>query len=125
MAGVDSVQLSLNEGLARILLKPGNQLRLAQLREIVANSGFTPREARVTVIGQVVLNDGETLLRVAKTGEMFDLSIASKASKTEDELKKEAGKNLLIEGILAPVKQEKMQVLEVLTFKEEQEETGG
>jgi copper chaperone CopZ len=125
MEGVDSVQVSLNEGLARIQLKPGNKLRLAQLRERVADNGFTPKEARVAVLGEIISTNGRLQLKVTRADEIFDLFFAPKAPQTEDELKKHVGKTLLVEGVVAPPKGKKAsQNLEVARFKDRREPEG-
>ena len=51
--GVESVEVSLERGQASIGLRPGNRVTLAQLRQLVKNSGFNSREAAVTVIGEL------------------------------------------------------------------------
>jgi hypothetical protein len=125
MEGVESVQVSLNEGLARIQLKPGNKLRLAQLRERVADNGFTPKEARVAVLGEIISTNGRLQLKVTGADEIFDLSLAPKAPRTEDELKKQVGKTLFVEGVVATSKGKKAsQNLEVVSFKEQKEIEG-
>ncbi len=125
MEGVESVQVSLNEGLAKIQLKPGNKLRLAQLRERVADNGFTPKEARVAVLGEIISKQGKLQLKVTGTDETFDLSLAPKALQTEDELKKHAGKTLFVEGVVAsPKGKQASQNLEVVSFKEQKEIEG-
>jgi hypothetical protein len=51
--GVESVEVSLEHGQASIRLRSGNRVTLAQLRQLVKNNGFNPREAAVTVIGEL------------------------------------------------------------------------
>lgn len=52
--GVESVEVSLNAGVARIRLKPQNRVSLEKLRKIVTDHGFTPRSARVELTGEVL-----------------------------------------------------------------------
>ncbi len=119
MEGVESVQVSLNEGLAKIQLKPGNKVRLEQLRKSVADNGFTPKEASVAVLGEVISVNGRLQLKVTGVDEMFDLSVGSKAPNADGELKKQMGKTLLVEGVVAPPKGKKTSSnLEVVSFKE-------
>lgn len=116
------MQVSLNEGLARIQLKPGNKVKLAQLRKSVEDNGFTPKAARVTVLGEVISTHSSLQLKVTGVDEIFDLSVAPKAPKTEDELKKQVGKTLFVEGVIAPLKGNKTsQNLEVVSFKDQKE----
>ncbi len=125
MEGVESVQVSLNEGLAKIQLKPGNKVRLAQLRKSVTDNGFTPKEASVTVLGEVISVNGRLQLKVTGVDETFDLSVDLKAPKAEGELKKQVGKTLFVEGVVAPPKGKKTSSnLEVVSFEEQKEHRG-
>ena len=45
--GVQSVRVSLNDGLTILDLKPGNAVTIARLRQIVKNNGFVSKEAGV------------------------------------------------------------------------------
>ena len=43
--GVQSVRVSLNDGLTILDLKAGNAVTLAKLRQIIKNNGFVSKEA--------------------------------------------------------------------------------
>lgn len=119
MDGVDSVQVSLTEGLARIQLKPGNKLRFAQLRKIVAEKGFTPKEAHVTVVGEVISTADGLQLKVSEVEETFNLSFASKSTSTDGELQEQIGQSLRIEGVIpSPKEEEDHQLLRIIDFSE-------
>jgi len=47
MDGVKKVKVSLNKGTAIIDLKPGNEVTIEQIKEIVRRNGFTPKETRI------------------------------------------------------------------------------
>jgi copper chaperone CopZ len=64
--GVESVDVSLNKGLATVKLKPGNTVRPQDFWETVRKNGFTPKEARVLVRGEVT-NADRLQLRVPAT----------------------------------------------------------
>jgi len=116
---VDSVNVSLNEGLAKVHLKAGNTVRLEHLREVIEKNGFTPRKARVTVLGEVVSVDGILHLKITGLDQRYTLAIDPNARRTEAELKKLVGKILLVEGVIVSPKEEKTpQTLRVTTFKE-------
>lgn len=102
MEGVDSVEVSLNEGLARISLEPGNQLSLDSFRKVVENNGFTPREARVTALGEVVSSEGRLNLRVAADGETYQLVRGPEARKSQEELMEAIGVTVVAEGEIPP-----------------------
>lgn len=49
--GVESVKVSLNDGVAEIRLAPDNSVTLARVREIIRSNGFSPKAAEVVVQG--------------------------------------------------------------------------
>jgi copper chaperone CopZ len=71
--GVDSVEVSLNKGLATLELKPGNNATLKQLQDAIAKNGFTTKQSEVTVRGQLIVEGGKSLLQVTGTNEKYDL----------------------------------------------------
>lgn len=52
--GVTSVRVSLNEGKAVVALAPESRTTLAQIREVIRHNGFTPKDARATLVGRVM-----------------------------------------------------------------------
>lgn len=71
--GVESVKVSLSEGMAHIQLAAGNAVSLEQLRKAVNEQGFTPKEATVIVAGDVVTRGKETLFKVNGSNDSFEL----------------------------------------------------
>ena len=108
--GVDSVEVSLNKGLATVKLHPGNTAEPQQFWDAVRKNGFTPKETRVAVRGEVITGT-RARLKVTRTNQLFDL-------KGDPKKLKEAGpkgKEVVIEGSLTPGKDAKQPVpLEVL-----------
>ena len=78
--GVEKVQVSLKEGLTILDLKPGNTVRLADLRMVIKNNGFVTRQAEIIARGRPVTIEGRNLFEVAVTGERFILAGAPPAS---------------------------------------------
>ena len=70
--GVQSVRVSLKEGLTVLELRPDNKVTLAQLRTVIKNNGFVSKDAQVSARGAV---SGDSFV-VAGTGER--LSFAGK-----------------------------------------------
>jgi copper chaperone CopZ len=99
--GVESVDVSLNKGLATVKLKPGNGIRPEQFWEAVHRNGFTPKDTNVTVRGSVYAVSGKTQLNVAVTNEVFDI-VAPPAIAAE--LNRNNGKTVTVEGLLKPPK---------------------
>lgn len=111
VAGVENVETRLNDGKAIIRLKPGNTIRFDELIRMVRDKAFTPREARVSVLGELVL--GSTQLRVSGTNDVYELSGPAVA-----DLRKLIGKTVLIEGIIpAPKDKAYVKVIELKSFK--------
>jgi hypothetical protein len=68
---VAEVRVSLNDGLTILDLKPENSTTLAELRQIIKNNGFVPKEAAVVARGSVV---GDDVFVVSGTNERLQLS---------------------------------------------------
>jgi hypothetical protein len=111
MAGVENVEAKLNEGKAIIKLKSGNTVPFDQLIKVVRDKAFTPKEARVSVQGELV--PGKPQLRVSGTNEVYDLS-----GPALQELVKSGSKAVLIEGVIpAPKDKAYLKQMEVRSFK--------
>jgi copper chaperone CopZ len=52
MPGVKSVDVSLKTGLLKIVLTPGNNFKMSDLRKRIRENGFRPMEATVTAKGE-------------------------------------------------------------------------
>src|SRR6267142_2532590 len=96
--GVESVEVSLNKGLAVVKLTPGNAIRPQEFWEAVRKNGFTPKESRVTVRGELT-NTVPMQLKVTGSDQLFDLKIDPKML---EEAKREMGKTVTVEGALTP-----------------------
>jgi len=51
--GVQAVEVRLNDGVAAIRLAPENRVSLAEIRRVIRDKGFTPKDAEVRVTGRV------------------------------------------------------------------------
>lgn len=103
--GVESVQVSLNRGLAEVRLKPGNRIDPEGLRKLVRDAGFTPKGAEVSVRGKVIEQNGNYALEVSGTGEVYALVEDPQRRGTLAELVKLAlGKEVTLEAYLAESK---------------------
>jgi len=76
---VESVKVSLNDGTASVVLRPGNSLDPEQLRKIARDSGFTPKQANVRVVGRLVEKEGVPVLDVTGSGLRYVLTDHPKA----------------------------------------------
>lgn len=73
VSGVDSVDVSLEKGLAVVKMKPGNTATLKQLNEAITKNGFTMKDSTATVTGTVVTTDGKATLRVSGSNDLLQL----------------------------------------------------
>jgi hypothetical protein len=81
--GVQTVRVSLNEGLTILDLKPGNSVTLAMLRQVIKNNGFVPKDAQIVARGSTAVDDGRPVFDVSGTKER--LVPASPARQTGDD----------------------------------------
>jgi hypothetical protein len=88
--GVESARVSLNDGLTILNLKRGNTITLARLRETIKNNGFVSKEATVIVRGDVQIRDGELVLDVSGTRELFVLAADAEARAVYEDLRRRA-----------------------------------
>lgn len=77
VTGVASVRVSLNEGLTVLDLKPGNDVTLAHLRQVIRNNGFVTKEAQVVATGVVSTAGGAVVFEVSGSRERFTLQPGS------------------------------------------------
>jgi hypothetical protein len=71
--GIQSVRVSLNDGLTLLDLKPDNTVTIAKLRQIIKNNGFVSKEAIVLARGAP---SGERGFVVSGTNEQLTLGAA-------------------------------------------------
>jgi copper chaperone CopZ len=94
--GVDTVKVSLNQGLAEITFKPGNRATLEQVREIVRRNGFTPKAADIRVAGTIVRHAGKPALAVTGTDIVYRLAEHPDAKGRVTELNRSAGDQAVV-----------------------------
>ena len=72
--GVQTVRLSLNDGLTILDLKPGNAVTLAKLRQVIKNNGFVSKEAQIVARGSTSVAEGRQVFEVNGTNERLVLA---------------------------------------------------
>jgi copper chaperone CopZ len=95
VAGVDSVDVSLEKGLAVVKMKPGNTATLKQLSGPIAKNGFTMKDSTATVVGTVIETDGNAILKVSGSNDLLKLMPQSTSSQNAVSM---VGKTVLVEG---------------------------
>jgi copper chaperone CopZ len=96
VSGVDSVEISLEKGLAVVKMKPGNATQLKQLNEAITKNGFTMKDSTAIVVG-FVSTDGRAVLRVSGSNEVLQLVPQSGGSPTLTSL---VGKTVVVQGTI-------------------------
>ena len=95
VSGVDSVQVSLEKGLAVVKMKPGNTATLKQLNDAVTKNGFTMKDSTVIIAGAVTMTGGTAMLRVSGSNDLLQLVPQSGSTP-----KLVVGKAVVIEGTI-------------------------
>ncbi len=99
--GVESVDVSLNKGLATVKLKPGNVATIAQFWETIRRNGFTPKQTKVVVRGSL-LNSGNKLnLKLSGSNQNHELVVDAAL---RDKLTKVVNQTISLEGTFTPGK---------------------
>lgn len=96
VSGVDSVDVSLEKGVAVVKMKPGNTATLGQLNEAITKNGFTMKDSTATVAGTVVIKDGKMLLRVSGSNDLLQLVPESASASAVTSV----GKIVVVEGTI-------------------------
>jgi len=104
VAGVETVEVSLNKGLATVKLKPGNTVSVLQLWELIHKNGYTPKATAVSVRGNLANADGRLQLKVLGTKETLALAADPKNPAAYGEAPKKLGQTVVIQGVMAPSK---------------------
>jgi hypothetical protein len=95
--GVDSVDVSLEKGLAVVTLKPGNMATLKQLNEAITKNGFTMKDSTATVAGTIIATDGGAILKVSGSNDLLQLVPQSSSAPNALSV---VGKTVLVEGTI-------------------------
>jgi len=104
VAGVESVEVSLNKGLATVKLKPGNTVSVPQLWELIHKNGYTAKATTVSVRGDLANPDGRLQLKVSGTKETLALVADPKNPAAYGEAPKKLGQTVVIQGVMVPSK---------------------
>ncbi len=110
VAGVDSVDVSLNKGLATMKFKEGNKVTVPQLWQLIHDKGYTPKETKVAVRGGLVTAGGHLQLKVPETGETLALIPNSSNAAAYAEASKKLNQTVTVQGVMLPVKDLKTSV---------------
>lgn len=114
--GVESVEASLKQGKAILQLKPGNSVHLDEVVQKVRDNAFNPKEARVSVRGELLSAGGKLQFKVSGNGDVYEVLPDSHANVAA--LKDNLGKTLLMEGVVpAPKDKHPVRTLELKSYR--------
>ena len=102
VAGVESVEVSLNKGLATVKLKPGNTVSVPQLWELIHKNGYTPKTTVVTVRGELTNVNGSLQLKISGTKDTLPLAADPKNPTAYSQAPKKLGQTVIVKGVMAP-----------------------
>jgi copper chaperone CopZ len=97
VSGVDSVEVSLEKGLASVKMKPGNAAMFKQLQEAITKNGFTMKPSNVSVVGKIVTVNGQPQLQVSGSNDLVRLIPENPQTAN---INSTADKSVLVEGTL-------------------------
>lgn len=98
--GVQSVKVSLKDGIATIQLAPSNRVTVEKIRDAIRSNGFAPREAEIRVAG-VVAQRGDTLaLVVPGSDDLFLLEDAPRSAALAELRRRGVGARVVLLGQL-------------------------
>jgi copper chaperone CopZ len=97
VSGVDSVDVSLEKGLAVVKMKPGNTATLKQLHQAIAKNGFTMKDSTAAISGTIVATDGKPTLRISGSNDLLQLVPQSTSAPNADSM---VGKTVAVEGTI-------------------------
>ena len=80
MDGIESVSVSLNDGVLNATLKQNNVLTLKAIRQAVEESGFKAKEATISASGTIIKNESGNYILETNAGERFMLKAENKST---------------------------------------------
>jgi copper chaperone CopZ len=110
VAGVASVEVSLNKGLATVKLKPGNTVSVPLLWELIHKNGYTPKSTAVLVRGELANGNGSLQLKVSRTKDTLVLTADPGHAAAYGEASKKLSQTVIVQGVMAPGKDLKASV---------------
>ncbi len=95
--GVDTVNVSLANGLAAVTMKPGNTATLKQLGDAIGKNGFSMKQSDATLEGQIVQVAGKIKIQISGSNETLDIVPDTNATPIPAAL---IGKNVEVSGTI-------------------------
>jgi hypothetical protein len=97
VAGVESVNVSLEKGLAAVKMKPGNTVTMKQLQDAITKNGFTMKQADAVIAGTVLIAAGKAQFEVSGSKDLLQLIPESQTATNAAPIQ---GKPVVVSGII-------------------------
>src|SRR6185437_11356516 len=98
--GVETVEVSLNKGLATVKLKPGNTVSVPQFWQLLHEKGYTPKATAVSVRGQLAEVQGHVQLNVTGTKDTLMLAPDPKNPGAYIDCSRKLGQSVVVQGVM-------------------------
>jgi copper chaperone CopZ len=104
ITGVDSVDVSLNKGLAVVKLKQGNAVTIPQLWETIHKQGYTPKATTAVIRGELIDTRGVLQLKVSGTGVLIAVVPDATSPSVYQDRNRYTGHQVIVRGVMNPGK---------------------
>jgi copper chaperone CopZ len=102
--GVESVDVSLNKGLATVKLKAGNTASVPQFWQLLHEKGYTPKATTVSVRGELTGGPGRLQFKVSGTEDVLNVAPDPKNAAAYKAAANKLGQTVAIQGVMVPGK---------------------
>ena len=96
--GVESAEVSLNEGRVHVQLASENSVTIARLRRVIRDQGFSPRDATLTLTARIEIRGGGLVAIVPGSGVTYTVTAGGEV---RPRLSEAAGGTVVLEGEVA------------------------
>ncbi len=104
VAGVKSVEVSLNRRLATVKLEPDNAVSVPQLWEVIRKNGYTPKSTMVAIRGTLGSGNGQLELKVSGSNKILTLVPNLQDLGAYRDAPGKLGKAVVVRGVMEPGK---------------------
>lgn len=98
LSGVESAEVSLNDGLVHVQLSPDTRFTVAELRKVIRENGFSPQDATVTLAARLEAEAGGLVVTIPGSEETYRVMAADPLL---SRLRGTVGEGVVIEGWIA------------------------
>jgi|SRR5215813_146951 len=71
--GVESVNVSLEKGLATVKFRAGNSVTLKQLQSAITKNGFTMKDSKIVAAGKLIQDGGNAKFQISGSNDVLAL----------------------------------------------------